>query len=112
MGKDHPPDAQLFPHATGAAEQMVKAHQKEEPLKLYSGWFCPFVQRVLLVLLEKNIPFQYIEVSNSLSLYIQSEFRTLNVKSSKIYSIFNNLNLFLKITKNTLKQNCCNGLKN
>jgi glutathione S-transferase len=37
MGNDHP-DAKLFPHATGAAEQMVKAHQKEEPLKLYSGW--------------------------------------------------------------------------
>ncbi|KAE9372201.1 glutathione S-transferase [Stipitochalara longipes BDJ] len=62
MGNDHP-DAKLFPHATGAAEEMVKAHQKEEPLKLYSGWFCPFVQRVLLVLLEKKIPFQYIEVN-------------------------------------------------
>jgi len=62
MAGDHP-DAQLFPHATGAAEAMVKAHQKEESLKLYSGWFCPFVQRVLLVLLEKNIPFQYIEVN-------------------------------------------------
>jgi len=62
MGNDHP-DANLFPHATGAAEQMVKKHQKEESLKLYSGWFCPFVQRVLLVLLEKNIPFQYIEVN-------------------------------------------------
>ncbi|KAK0127748.1 hypothetical protein ONS96_007261 [Cadophora gregata f. sp. sojae] len=37
--------------------------KKEESLKLYSGWFCPFVQRVLLVLLEKNIPFQYIEVN-------------------------------------------------
>jgi hypothetical protein len=37
MGNNHP-DAKLFPHATGAAEQMVKAHQKEEPLKLYSGW--------------------------------------------------------------------------
>jgi glutathione S-transferase len=57
------PDAKLFPHATGAAEQMVKEHEKEEPLKLYSGWFCPFVQRVLLVLLEKKIPFQYIEVN-------------------------------------------------
>jgi len=60
---NHHPDAQLFPHATGAAEAMVKAHQKEEPLKLYSGWFCPFVQRALLVLLEKQIPFQYIEVN-------------------------------------------------
>ncbi|KAJ5038945.1 uncharacterized protein L3040_006619 [Drepanopeziza brunnea f. sp. 'multigermtubi'] len=62
MAQDHP-DSQLFPHATGAAAQMVKEHEKEEPLKLYSGWFCPFVQRVLLVLLEKNIPFQYIEVN-------------------------------------------------
>jgi len=62
MANDHP-DAKLFPHATGAAEQMVKEHQKEEPLKLYSGWFCPFVQRVLLVLLEKKIRFQYIEVN-------------------------------------------------
>ncbi|TVY38673.1 Glutathione S-transferase omega [Lachnellula occidentalis] len=62
MAGDHP-DAQLFPNATGAAAAMVDAHQKEESLKLYSGWFCPFVQRVLLVLLEKNIPFQYIEVN-------------------------------------------------
>jgi len=62
MGQEHP-DSRLFPHATGAAEKMVHAHQKEEPLKLYSGWFCPFVQRVLLVLLEKRIPFQYIEVN-------------------------------------------------
>jgi len=62
MGQDHP-DSKLFPHATGAAEKMVQEHQKEEALKLYSGWFCPFVQRVLLVLLEKKIPFQYIEVN-------------------------------------------------
>ncbi|PBP28054.1 glutathione transferase omega-1 [Diplocarpon rosae] len=62
MGQDHP-DSKLFPHATGAAALMVKEHEKEDPLKLYSGWFCPFVQRVLLVLLEKNIPFQYIEVN-------------------------------------------------
>ena len=58
---------------------MVKAHQKE-PLKFYSGrgishslWivqvgyyaikFCPFIQPALLVLLEKKIPFQYIEVN-------------------------------------------------
>ncbi|KAH7413282.1 glutathione transferase omega-1 [Cadophora sp. MPI-SDFR-AT-0126] len=62
MGKDHP-DSKLFPHATGAAAKMVKEHEKEESLKLYAGWFCPFVQRVLLVLLEKRIPFQYIEVN-------------------------------------------------
>ncbi|TGO63678.1 hypothetical protein BCON_0011g00180 [Botryotinia convoluta] len=57
------PDANLFPHATGAAAEMVKQHSKEEPVKLYAGWFCPFTQRVLLLLLEKRIPFQYIEVN-------------------------------------------------
>ncbi|EDN96619.1 hypothetical protein SS1G_01545 [Sclerotinia sclerotiorum 1980 UF-70] len=62
MTNSHP-DADLFPHATGFAAQMVEEHSKEEPVKLYAGWFCPFVQRVLLILLEKNIPFQYIEVN-------------------------------------------------
>ncbi|KAF5875883.1 putative glutathione transferase omega-1 protein [Botrytis fragariae] len=57
------PDANLFPHATGLAAEMVKQHSKEEPVKLYAGWFCPFTQRVLLLLLEKRIPFQYIEVN-------------------------------------------------
>ncbi|CZS88586.1 related to glutathione transferase omega-1 [Rhynchosporium agropyri] len=37
MGNDHP-DSKLFPHATGAAAQMVKEHEGEEPLKLFSGW--------------------------------------------------------------------------
>jgi len=55
------PDAELYPEATGLAAKLVQAHQKEEPLKLYSGWFCPFVQRVWTVLEEKKIPYQYIE---------------------------------------------------
>ena len=58
-----PPDADLFPHATGAAKATVDAHSAEQSLKLYSGWFCPFVQRVWLVLEEKKIPYQYIEVN-------------------------------------------------
>ena len=29
---------------------------------LYAGWFCPFVQRVWMVLEEKQVLFQYIEV--------------------------------------------------
>ncbi|CAD6443290.1 72263b39-ed2d-43eb-bd95-11719d9b3db2 [Sclerotinia trifoliorum] len=62
MTNSHP-DADVFPHATGFAAQMVGEHSREEPVKLYAGWFCPFVQRVLLVLLEKNIAFQYIEVN-------------------------------------------------
>jgi len=55
------PDSDLYPQATGPAWKIVEAHQKEEPLKLYSGWFCPFVQRVWAVLEEKGIPYQYIE---------------------------------------------------
>ncbi|KXL50236.1 hypothetical protein M433DRAFT_61644 [Acidomyces richmondensis BFW] len=57
------PDAQLYPRATGPAKSVVDAHQAEQPLKLYSGWFCPFVQRVWSVLEEKKIPYQYIEVN-------------------------------------------------
>ena len=55
MGQDHP-DSKLFPHATGAAEKMVQEHQKEEALKLYSGWvlfksmLSPLLQLSLLVL--------------------------------------------------------------
>lgn len=40
-----------------------QAHQAEHALKLYSGWFCPFVQRVWIVLEEKGIQYQYIEVN-------------------------------------------------
>lgn len=60
--QDHP-DSNLFPHATGQAHSIVDAHQAEQPLKLYSGWFCPFVQRAWTVLEEKKIPYQYIEVN-------------------------------------------------
>ncbi|KAF2728435.1 putative glutathione-S-transferase theta, GST [Polyplosphaeria fusca] len=62
MGKDHP-DADLHPEATGLASTTVKAHSAEHDLKLYSGWFCPFVQRVWIALEEKRIQYQYIEVN-------------------------------------------------
>ena len=57
------PDAAVHPSATGPAAAVVAAHQDPQPLKLYSGWFCPFVQRVWAVLEEKQIPYQYIEVN-------------------------------------------------
>ncbi|CAK4023125.1 glutathione transferase omega-1 [Lecanosticta acicola] len=57
------PDADLHPVATGPAKAIVDAHQADQPLKLYSGWFCPFVQRAWTVLEEKKIPYQYIEVN-------------------------------------------------
>ena len=58
-----PPDADLYPHASGLAADLVSAHTSPQPLKLYAGWFCPFVQRAWLVLEEKKIPYQYIEVN-------------------------------------------------
>lgn len=39
MSSAHP-DADLFPSATSLAGNLVKRHEKEEPLKLYAGWFC------------------------------------------------------------------------
>lgn len=57
------PDSNLHPSATGPAAKIVAAHQTPQPLKLYSGWFCPFVQRAWAVLEEKKIPYQYIEVN-------------------------------------------------
>lgn len=64
--------------ATGAALTTVKAHSKEEDLKLYGScfWYAsplprpppltshtsPFVQRVWIALEHKKIPYQYIEV--------------------------------------------------
>ncbi|KAF2129845.1 glutathione transferase omega-1 [Dothidotthia symphoricarpi CBS 119687] len=62
MGKDHP-DADLYPTATALAAKTVDAHKAEQSLKLYSGWFCPFVQRIWIALEEKGIPYQYIEVN-------------------------------------------------
>jgi len=55
--QDHP-DADLHPSATGLAKQTVDVHSDEQPLKLYAGWFCPFVQRAWLVLEEKQIPYR------------------------------------------------------
>lgn len=61
--KSSHPDAELHPEATGSAAAVVAAHTDPQPLKLYSGWFCPFVQRAWAVLEEKKIPYQYIEVN-------------------------------------------------
>lgn len=44
---------------------VAQRHQAEQPLKLYAGWFCPFVQRAWLALEEKGIPYQYVEGKHS-----------------------------------------------
>lgn len=56
-------DKTIHPHATGAAARLAAQHQSEHELKLYAGWFCPFVQRTWIVLNEKRIDYQYIEIN-------------------------------------------------
>lgn len=62
MSGNHP-DAEIHPVATGPAKAVVEAHASAQPLKFYSGWFCPFVQRAWAVLEYKQIPYQYIEIN-------------------------------------------------
>ncbi|KAI1123788.1 glutathione S-transferase [Nemania abortiva] len=56
-------DTSLPAHPTGAAETFASAHAAPHALKLYGGWFCPFVQRSWIVLHEKQIPHQYVEIN-------------------------------------------------
>ncbi|KAK4145001.1 glutathione S-transferase [Dichotomopilus funicola] len=65
------PDTTIHPHPTGAAASLASAHANPvDPqsystpgLRLYGGWFCPFVQRSWIVLAEKQIPYQYVEIN-------------------------------------------------
>lgn len=59
----NPIDTGLEPHTSGAAAKFAAAHAAEHPLKLYGGWFCPFVQRSWITLHEKSIPHQYVEIN-------------------------------------------------
>ena len=56
-------DRTIYEHTTGAAATTASAHEPEKPLKLYAGWFCPFVQRTWITLNEKRIDYQYIEIN-------------------------------------------------
>ncbi|KAF2272423.1 glutathione S-transferase [Westerdykella ornata] len=62
MSNNHP-DANIHPEATGPAKATAKAHFAPCDLQFYSGWFCPFAQRVWIALEEKGIQYQYIEVN-------------------------------------------------
>lgn len=56
-------DKTIHDSATGQALTTAEAHSSEKGLKLYAGWFCPFVQRTWITLNEKNIDYQYIEIN-------------------------------------------------
>ncbi|KAK4199812.1 thioredoxin-like protein [Triangularia verruculosa] len=68
-------DATISSSATGPALSLVKQHSQDHPLKLYAGWFCPFVQRAWITLQEKDIDYQYIEIN---PYHKTSEFLALN----------------------------------
>ncbi|KAH7910027.1 hypothetical protein BJ138DRAFT_1102176 [Hygrophoropsis aurantiaca] len=57
-----PPDVSLFPHATGKAAELVAQHESPQEIAFWSGWFCPFNQRVWIALKERGIPYQYKEI--------------------------------------------------
>jgi glutathione S-transferase len=56
-------DTSLLPQPTGAAAELAARHAAPHSLRLHGGWFCPFVQRAWIVLVEKDIPHQYVEVN-------------------------------------------------
>ncbi|KAL2016579.1 hypothetical protein VTK56DRAFT_3280 [Thermocarpiscus australiensis] len=56
-------DTTLEARPSGAAATFATAHSAPHPLRLYGGWFCPFVQRAWIVLAEKRIPHQYVEIN-------------------------------------------------
>ncbi|KAI0452406.1 glutathione S-transferase [Xylaria acuta] len=56
-------DTSLPAKPTGAAAEFAASHADEHALKLYGGWFCPFVQRSWIVLHEKRISHQYVEIN-------------------------------------------------
>ena len=56
-------DTTIDSHPTGAAAAFAAAHSSPNPLTLYGGWFCPFVQRAWITLHEKGVPHRYVEIN-------------------------------------------------
>ncbi|PHH82580.1 hypothetical protein CDD82_5505 [Ophiocordyceps australis] len=56
-------DTSIPSQPTGAAAHLAARHAGHHGLKLYGGWFCPFVQRAWITLCEKKIAHQYIDMN-------------------------------------------------
>lgn len=56
-------DTSIYNSTSGLAKDTSSTHASDQPLRLYSGWFCPFVQRAWITLQEKKIPYQYVEIN-------------------------------------------------
>ncbi|KAK0385653.1 hypothetical protein NLU13_6830 [Sarocladium strictum] len=57
-------DTSLPPEPTGAAARLAASHATDSALKLYGGWFCPFVQRTWITLEELGVrDYQYVEIN-------------------------------------------------
>lgn len=56
-------DRTIHDRTTGVAATTAARHEAEKQLKLYAGWFCPFVQRTWITLEVKAIDYQYIEIN-------------------------------------------------
>ncbi|WRT64418.1 uncharacterized protein IL334_001350 [Kwoniella shivajii] len=57
------PDEKVHPAATGLAKDTVDKHQDDADLVFWSGWFCPFNQRIWMALEERKISYKYQEVN-------------------------------------------------
>ena len=62
----------FHPVATGQAAMLLDLHKNPSNIVFWAGWFCPFTQRVWIVLEEKGIQYQYKEVNPYLK---EKEFR-------------------------------------
>ena len=56
-------DTSLHAHTSGRAANFAQSHAEPNPLILYGGWFCPFVQRSWITMHEKKVPHQYVEIN-------------------------------------------------
>ena len=73
------PDAEIFPHATGAAEKTVAAHQETCDLVYHGSWFCPFVQVLLLSMSRPSLLCSVVESAGCLTGFLHCALGLLKI---------------------------------